>query len=434
MKMKFLIALLFVGFFARAQEGALLKPEDVIKLTIENNFDIQIAKNNTEIAKNSNNIGASGMLPTVTLNANPSSSNNNINQKFSNGTEIERSGVSSSNVSASLTATWYFFDGLKMFATRKKLNKNEELSNLQFRQTLESTLLNALSSYYRMISIQELIRSLEVSLQLTGEQKKLAAEKLKAGTGSNVEVLQTQVDHNNIQVQIMQQQNLLNAEKANLNKIFKRAPETNFSVPDTILIQTKPEYENAAKSLEEKNSSILVSTKNVEISELVLKEFRGNRYPRVGVIGNYALNRNQNQAGFSLLNQSLGYTLGLTASWTLLNNLTTHTAIKNQLVQISSEKVKLEAARLTERTDLFKAWYDFQNNLAIMEIEKQSASLANENLSIAMQRFKLGLSNFIEYRMVQKSYEETIYRLSDASYKTKISELTYLKVQGLLVR
>ncbi len=420
--------------FLKAQEGSILKPEDVIKLTIENNFDIQIAKNNTEISKNSNNVGAAGMLPQVTLNAAPSASNNNINQKFSNGTEIERTGVGSSNISASLGVTWYFFDGLKMFATKRKLNRNEELSNLQFRQALENTLLKAFTSYYRIISIQELIRSLQISLQVADEQKKLAAEKLKAGATSNIEVLQTQIDLNNLQVQIMQQQSLLNEEKANLNNIFKRAPETNFSVPDTILIQTKPEYENAAKSMEEKNSSILIGSKNVEISELVLKEFRGNRYPRIGVFGNYALSRNQNQAGFSLLNQNLGYTLGLTASWTLLNNLTIHTSIKNQLVQISSEKLKLEAARLTERTELFKAYVNFQNDLAIMELEKQSAGLARQNLDIASQRYKLGLSNFMEYRMVEKSYEETVYRLSDASFNTKISELNYLRAQGLLVR
>jgi len=435
MSMKYIITVfLFLSVLLPAQEGGLLKPEDVIKLTIENNFDIQISKNNQQVAKNNNNAGAAGMLPQVSLTAAPSVSNNNINQKFSNGTEIERTGVNSSNVSAALGVTWYFFDGLKMFATKKKLSRDEELSNLQFRQTLENTLMEALTSYYQMISIQQLIRSLKVSLDIAEEQKKLAAERLKTGAGSNVEVLQTQVDHNNLQVEIIQQQNLLNEQKANLNSIFKRAPETNFSVPDTIIIQTIPEYEMAGQNLEKSNSSILIGTKNVEISELVLKEFRGNRYPRLGVIGNYALQRNQSQAGFSLLNQNLGYTLGFTASWTLLNNLATHTAIKNQLVHISSEKIKLDAARLTEKANLFKAYYNFKNNLAIMEIEKQSAGLANQNLIIAAERYKLGLSNFLEYRTVQQSYEETVYRLSQSAFTTRISELNYLKAQGLLVR
>jgi outer membrane protein TolC len=433
---------------AMAQDAGMLKPEDVIKLTIESNFDIQIAKNNTQIAKNNNNIGlvgggastngnnlagSSGMLPQIALTASPTWSSNDIQQKYSNGTVIEKSGVPSSNVSAAITMTWYFFDGLKMFATKKKLNRNEELSNLQFRQTIENTLLEALTAYYQAISTRQLIKSLQVSLSVADEQKQLAQERLKAGTGSNVEVLQTQIDYNNLQVQILQQQNLLNDQKVNLNAIFKRSPETNFTVPDTIIIQTKPEYNTATENLEKNNSSILIGAKNIEISELVLKEFRGNRYPRIGVIGNYALSRSESTAGFALLNQNLGYTLGFTASWNLLNNLATHTAIKNQLIQISSDKLRLDAARITERSNLFKAFYSFQNNLAVMDIEKQSENFSHQNLDIASQRYKLGLSSFVEYRTVEQSYEETALRLSQAMFNAKISELNYLKAQGLLV-
>jgi outer membrane protein len=417
-----------------AQQPAMLTEEEVIRLTVEGNFDIQLARNNEQVAKNTNNLGTAGMLPLVTLNASPSISNNNLRQKFSNGLEIERQNVGSSSMQASVGVTWYFFDGLKMFATKKRLDRAEELSSIQLRQTIESKLLEAFSAYYRMVSIRHLIRSLGVALELAAEQQKLAAARLKAGTGSNVDVLQSQIDYNNIQVQILQQQNLLNEESANLNTLFRRAPETDFSVPDTIIVQTKPDYANALKEVDEKNKSVLAGMKSIGISEQVLREFRGNRLPRLGIFGNYGLNRNQNEAGFALFNQSLGYNLGLTATWTLLNNLATHTAIKNQLVQLSSEKIRLDAIRMQEKATLYKAYFNFTNDLAIIAIEKQSMSLASDNLKIAAERMRLGLSNYIEYRTVEKSYEETVYRLSQALYATKVSELQYLKANGTLMR
>lgn len=434
MKRRALIGFLLLVALARAQNAPVLTVEDVIKLTVENNFDIQLARNNERIAKNSNNAATAGMLPQVSLNASPSVSNNDIKQKFSNGTEIERNNVGSSNVQASVGATWFFFDGLKMFATKKRLGLVEEVSVVQVRQTIENKLLEAFSSYYRMISIRQLMRSLEVALELAGEQKELAEVRLKTGVGSNVEALQTQIDYNNIQVQILQQQNLLNEERANLNTLFKRPPETDFAVPDTILIQTKPDYTTAIKEVDEKNNSVLVGMKNVEISEAVLREFRGDRLPRVGLFGTYGLNRNQSEAGFALLNQNLGYNVGVTATWTLLNNLATHTAIRNQLVQVSSDKFRLEAIRMQEKAILYKAFFNFTNNLNIIEIEKQSMQLAGENVKIAAERMRLGLSTYIEYRTVQKSYEETIYRMSQASYNTKVSELQYLKANGTLLR
>jgi outer membrane protein len=455
MSLKRNIIFLFValGFYAGAQTE-ILKLEDVIKLTVENNFDVQIAKNNIQVAKNNNNIGlvgggqstggtvsggSTGMLPQISISAGSPQNPLGVGQtittlKYSNPSlNVNGQKLTTTSYAPSIVGTWYFFDGLKMFATKKKLNRNEELSNLQYRLTVENTLLNALTAYYQMISIQQFITSLKKSLALANEQKKLSAEKLKTGTGSNVDVLQTQIDYNNIQVQIMQQQNLLNEQKVTLNNILKRPPDIEFSVPDTIIIQTKPEYSVALDNTDKNNSSILISKKAIEIDELGLKEYKANRMPKIGVTGNYTISRTTNDIGLVRLNQNSGYNAGFIFSWTLLNNLTTHTAIKNQVVQIGSDNLRLESVRLQEKANLYKAYFNFQNNLNMIEIEKQSAVLANENLSIAAQRFKLGLSNYIEYRTVEQSYENAVYRLSQAAFNTKISELNYLKAQGLLV-
>jgi outer membrane protein TolC len=454
-KMRYLFSLLFIScIVVPAQSQDVLKLEDVIKLTIENNFDIQIAKNNEQVAKNNNNIGLvgggqstgstpsggnTGMLPQISITAgspqNPLGVGQTISTlKYSNPTaDINSQKLTSTSFAPSIVGTWYFFDGLKMFATKKKLNRTEELSNLQYRLTVENTMLIALTTYYRMISIEQYIKSLRVSLVLGDEQKKLADQKLKIGGGSNVDVLQTQIDYNNIQVQIMQQQYLLNEQRITLNNILKRAPNTEFTVPDTIAVQTTPEYEHALENTEQNNSSILISKKAIEIDELGLKEYKANRMPKIGVTGNYSFQRTTNDIGFQRLNQNYGYNAGFIFSWTLLNNFTTNTAIKNQLVQLSSDNYRLEAAKLQSKTNIYKAYLNFQNNLKIFDIEKKSVELANQNLAIAAQRFKLGLSNYIEYRTIEQSYEVAEYRLSQAAYDSKISELNYLKEQGLLI-
>ncbi len=449
------IFLLFISIFiipVTAQE--VLKLEDVIKLAIESNFDVLIAKNNTEIAKNNNNIGlvgggqstggtvsggSTGMLPQISISAGSPNTPLGVGQtistlKYSNpASNITNQKLTSTNYAPSIIGTWYFFDGLKMFATKKKLNRNEELSNLQYRLVIENTLLNALTAYYQMISIQQYIKSLRESLVLGDAQKKLAEQKLKAGTGSNVDVLQTQIDYNNIKVTIIQQQNLLNDQRVNLNNILKRQPDVDFGVPDTIITQTKPDYANALTNIEKGNNSVLISSKNIQISELGLKEYKGNRFPKIGVTGNYTFQRTTNDIGFSRLNQNYGYNAGFIFSWTLLNNLTTNTAIKNQMVQIRNDKLNFDASMLREKSNLYKAYLSFENNLSIVEIEQQSVVMAKQNLTIAAERFRLGLSNYIEYRTVEQSFEDASFRLTQAAFNTKISELNYLKAQGLLV-
>src|ERR1700758_2409110 len=71
-----------ITFSAKSQE--LLTLENVIKLTIESNFDVQLAKNNIQVAKNNNKIGlvgggqstggtvsggSTGMLPQISISA-----------------------------------------------------------------------------------------------------------------------------------------------------------------------------------------------------------------------------------------------------------------------------------------------------------------------------------------------------------------------------
>jgi len=446
------LSILLITSSVKGQD--LLTLEDVIKTTIENNFDIKIAKNNIQVAKNNNNIGlvgggqstggtvsggTTGMLPQVSIGAGSPQSPLGIGQttstlKYSNPTlNVDKQTLNSISYSPSLVVTWYFFDGLKMFATKKKLNRAEDLSNLQYRLTIENTLLTALTTYYQMISIEQFIKALNASLLLAEDQKKLAEQKLKAGVGSNVDVLQTQIDYNTIQAQIMQQQNLLNEQRVNLNVVLKQSPDAEFSVPDTINIQTKPEYESALDNTDKNNSTILIGKKTVEIDELALKEFKANRMPKIGITGNYSYQWASQDIGLQRLNQNFGWNAGFIFSWTVLNNLTTQTAMRNQTIQVASDNERLKASTLQEKSNLYKAYLGFQNNLKIMEIERQSVQLANQNLFIAAQRFKQGLSNYIEYRTVKQTSEDAQYQFSQAAYNTKLSELNFLKAQGLLV-
>jgi outer membrane protein len=452
-KYKFLtLSIFLIASSARSQ--GLLTLEDLIKITIENNFDIEIAKNNIQVAKNNNNIGlvgagqstggtvsggTTGMLPQVSIAAGSPQGPLGFGQttstlKYSNPSlNVDKQTLNSRSYSPSIVVTWYFFDGLKMFATKKKLTRAEELSNLQFRLTVENTLLTAFTTYYQMISIEQFIKALEVSLVLAEAQKKLAEEKLKSGVGSKVDVFQTQIDYNTIKVQLTQQQNLLNEQRINLNTVLKRSQETEFSVPDTIVIQTKPEYTSALGNADKNNSSILIGRKTLEIDGLALKEFKANAMPKIGVTGNYTYQWISQDIGLQRLNQNYGYNAGFIFSWTILNNLTTRTAIRNQTIQIASDNLRLEASELQEKSNLYKAFLSFQNNLKIVGLEMESVQLANQNLYIAAQRFKQGLSNYIEYRTVVQTYADAQYQLSQAAYNAKISELNFLKAQGLLV-
>ncbi len=409
-----------------------LTAEEVVKLTIENNFDIQIAKNNLEIAKNNNTIGNAGMLPQVGLNAVIGSANNNTNQKFLSGDEINRNNVASSNISSSIYATWTVFDGLKMFVTKDKLNEQEQLGGLTYQQTIENKILESLTIYYNMVSVKQYIKSIKVASEIAKEREELSEQKLRIGTSSNVEVFQDKMDLNNLSALLIKQENILFELQVKLNKIMKRNIEVPMDVIDTIIITSYPNYQTDLPSIEN-NVNVLMGYKNLGINELTVKELRTNFMPKIALNANYQFSRNENQVGFSLLNQNLGYNTSISASWDIFTGFINKTLVKNQIIQAESSKIELESIKLNEKSSLYIFNHAFTNQLKLMELASENVKMALQNLKIANEKFKQGLSAHLETREIQKNYEDAIFSYSLAAYEAKVSELNYLKVTGKLI-
>ena len=122
----FFTIILFFPFSIFAQTNGILTYKQAVELLLKNNFDIQIAKNNATIADIQNTYGNSGFLPRVDLNAGSSMASNKTRQEFANGLNVNQSGVGSQNLNAGAFLTWTIFDGMKMFATKERLNLLEQ--------------------------------------------------------------------------------------------------------------------------------------------------------------------------------------------------------------------------------------------------------------------------------------------------------------------
>ena len=61
--------------------------EDAVKIALENNYDIKIAKNNSKIDATNNNLANAGMLPSLNANFTNNNSQLNTTQTQADGSE-----------------------------------------------------------------------------------------------------------------------------------------------------------------------------------------------------------------------------------------------------------------------------------------------------------------------------------------------------------
>jgi outer membrane protein TolC len=74
----------------------------------------------------------------------------------------------------------------------------------------------------------------------------------------------------------------------------------------------------------------------------------------------------------------------------------------------------------------------YQNNLELVDLERDNLSNAEQTLDIALERFRLGTISSLELREAQRSFLESENRLINAEFEAKVAETELLRLSGEL--
>ncbi len=433
-KMLHKIVVLFVGLSSGLYAQSILTIEEAIKIGLEKNYSVLIVKNEQEIAKLQNNFGNAGMSPTVSVNANLSLANINSYQEFSTGVTQERNGAQSNNTGASVNVGWMIFDGLKMFAVKKRLGLNEQLTAIELKQQMENTVYEIVSAYYSIVKINELIKAAKQNLSIYEERKKLAKLKYEIGSDSKVDVLLSQSNENKAKSAIVQLElQLLNA-KTKLNALLNKPVDTDFKTTDSIMVNYNPNIDELKKEVSKSNSSILISKQNEFIISQSIKEARSANLPFVQLNGAYNFTRAQSQAGFVFLNRQAGLNAGVTAGWLLFNGTKNSKLVKERNILFLNQKYITEQTQQQVDGQVYNSYKTYLLNKTIVELEKQNLLDSKEVLDVSIERYKVGKANLLETIETQKNLEDAQVRYIEALYAIKLAETDLLRANGSLVK
>jgi outer membrane protein len=426
------IFILFLVFSASAQETLTL--DNAIKLGLEKNYAVLISKNDVEIAKAQNNIGNAGMSPSVSLNANMSFANINSYQEFSNGTSQDKKGAQNNNTGAALNVSWMVFDGMRMFAVKKRLGLNEKLNEFELKQQMENTVYNIMTSYYDIVRISKLILAGKQNLSIYEERIKVTKLRMDIGSDSKVDFLLTVTDENRVKSDILRLEQQLAAAKINLNALLVRPVETEFEAQDTIVINYAPSIEELKKSTLKNNSAILIAQQNQMIGEQLLKESKSTLLPQIQLNGSYNFILSKSQAGFLTLNKQSGLNAGLSASWLLFNGNRNRKLVLERQISLLNTKLFIDESIKQVDALVYINYKNFLTNKLILDLEKSNLQSASELITISLERYRLGKTNLLETKETQKTYEDAQVRYINSLYDAKLSEAQLLRSNGTLIK
>lgn len=434
--MRLIGLLLFVCAYVPLSAQRVMSIEEAMALALKNNFDIQLVRNDSASYAVDYNYANAAFLPQINGTAGRIWNDNNQEQNFTDGRK-RKANVNSSNITAVANLDWTLFDGLKMFATKKRLEELKDFGEASVKTQVVNSLAAVINNYYNIVRQKQQLRALDTLITINEERVKLAERKISVGLGSRPELLQAKVDLNAQRAAQLLQETLIAQLREQLNQLTGVSILTEYDVSDSIPINLKLDYAYIAKDFEKTNPGLLASMKTIDVAKLALKERKAERFPTVQFNSAYNFGRTSNasvvnpefQPIFSL---NKGFNYGFTASIPILNGFNTRRLIKQAGLDIEYNQIAYQAQRSRVEMGINNSYKDYQYQKKALLLEEENITLAKENVFIALERFRQGVSTYLELREAQISLEQAYNRLIAARYNTKLAETELLRLKGSL--
>jgi outer membrane protein TolC len=428
--------LIFCSQAVTAQE--LLTVDEAIAEALKKNFDIEMVRIDSTAYAIDNAYANAAFLPALNASASKVWNNNNQQQRLSDGSKRERDGIKSSNLVSSINLNWRLFDGLRMFATREKLAEFQRLGEYAVKEQVVLTVADVINNYYNIVRQKQQLKAIEEQISINNERVELAEKKFSVGLGAKPELLQARVDLNAQIASRYSQETLIAQLKEQLNQLMGRPTTKLFLVSDSIPVQTGIQLENIRNGVEASNPTLLLAKKNIDISRLTLKETRADLYPVVSFNSAYNFNRTNNAEVINtftpLFNLNHGFNYGFSVNVPILNGFNTRRLIRRAKLDIQLQEVSYSNEFSKIDVALTNAYKDYELHKKLLQLEEENILLARENVHIALERFRLGVSTNLELREAQISLEQAYNRLIASRYNTKVAETELLRLQGNIVK
>lgn len=463
---RFLAFLFFVFCVSIVNAQDTLSLAKAIQIGLQNNFDVQIGKLNIDIAKNNNNWGQAGMLPTINLIG--GQPNNVTQRKPANPFAVPGKSISD-NLTGQLDVQFTLFDGFFVRLSKQRLDKLEELSNGNARFLMENTVQGIILGYYSVLLQREQLQVLVKNKEFSKERYDYVKLRKELGGAITFDVLQEQNNYLTDSASVLQQEIFLKNTLRDLNLLL------NENINKTYVFTEGIPFENEEYRYEDLRDKMLSSNTNLKnqyiSQELIRNTTRiaeSNYSPTIllntGVNGSLDklnanfrtntgntientvgyVNRDANLPVYNSVNETAlkpqtitGNSYGAYANFglrfTLFNGGQIRRAVENSQIQERIAQLSTDQLKLSLENDLLANFDLYNLRRQLVQIAQVRLQAAELNLQLGNERYKNGALSAIDLRIVQDNYQRAALENYLAIFANISSRVDLVRLTGGLL-
>jgi len=424
----FLLPVLSV--WAQVQEP--LDLEKALQLGLENNLQVKIGVENRNLRELDKKIAAGSLfMPSLNANYLRSFSTEDVTQTFVSDPNNPRAidAAKSRNKAYSFVGIYGFRP--ESLLTMRRLGMLEEISDLDAKIIVENTVAGISTAYYRLILELQRLKVLQQTLFLSKARLDISQAQYELGGAGKRDFLAAQVDYNGDSSLLMTQYQVIQNARVNLNELLAADPDTNFMIQDsTITIGDRLALETLYESAFLENKLLLVNQRNNNEAFLRIKELQASRLPGINLNSSFNNSVFNSDAGFLIQNERQGLNYGGSITFNLFSGLTLNRRKQSAKVNQRIQDYSLEQYEIQLKSDIQRAYNTYDNNLGLLSIEQTNYQVAKENSEIALERFRLGIASYLEFRDAQVNLLSAENRLITSIFQIKQQEIELLRLSG----
>ena len=420
----------------QAQPAPIYTLKSCLEQGLLNNYSLRITRNEQQVSKNNATLANAGYLPTLDLSAGYKGTLDNTETKLrATGETTKENGVFDQTVDAGINLSWTIFDGFNITANYQKLKELERQGETNTRIAIEDLIANIAAEYYNYLQHKIRLNNFRYAVSLSKERLRIVEERYHIGNFSRLDYQQAKVDFNADSAQYMKQQELLHTSRIQLNELMANEDvDQPIVVQDSLInVDGSLNFEELWNATLQANASLLRAHQNNTLAQLDYKKVCSRDYPYLKLNGGYGYTFNKYDVATNIQRGNLGANFGLTIGFNLFDG-NRRRERNNARIAIQNARLEREQLEQALRADLSNLWQAYQNNLQMLNLERQNLVAAKENHEIAMERYMLGNLSGIEMREAQKSLLDAEERILSAEYNTKVCEISLLQISGKVTK
>jgi len=429
--LKYSLLLLLTTQWAIAQD--ILSKEEAVRMALEFNYDIKVAKNDVEVARNLASTKNNGYLPTISAQAGTSYSDTRVTRDDDDGFVINNSG-SVIRMNSSVNMNYTIFDGMQRKYTYERAKHDALFTELQSRAITEGAIVQLIVAYHEVARLTENEIIQRQILDFSKRRLLRAQYSFDYGQATQLDVLNAEVDVNTDSVNYLTIVQQLGNSKRDLNLLLGRDVNSQFEVDTIVTYSQNIDIQELREEIHTNNVNILQIDQQITSSEYDVGISKSGWVPRLGANASYSWGKSdfEESSNFTDVTTS-GPLAGLSLTWNIFDGGVTSTRVQNAKIALESQKITKERAIQQLDRNLNNAWTTYQTALFILEAQRKNLETSKHNFDRTVEQNKFGQVTSIEFRQAQVNLLNASLIYSESKYAAKNAELALLQLSGHLL-